>query len=166
MDLSSKDQECRTQRGRRNQTNGENYQKDSVGEFPCLIEALILNLQCKRTPQLAWDRQGRHTHERQDYVGVPWWHRRLRIRWGLWSWVSAVAQVQSLAQELPYVAGAAKRKKKKSFVLSKLRKWKSLLEWTWTWLESGWPGSPWSRTFLEGKHNVQMADSDSQICRA
>ena len=52
-------------------------------------------------------------------AGVSWWYSRLRIRWchccgsGPVAWVTAVAQVQSLAWELLPATGAAKKKKKK-----------------------------------------------------
>ena len=47
-------------------------------------------------------------------IGVPLWHRGLRIGIVIAvTWVTAVVQVQSLAQELPYILDTGKKKEKK-----------------------------------------------------
>ena len=46
-------------------------------------------------------------------MGVPLWHSGLRMQRGrCWAPGTAVAQVQSLPQELPHAAGMAKKKNK------------------------------------------------------
>lgn len=44
--------------------------------------------------------------------GVPSWHSGLRIVIAV-DWVAAVAQVPSVAQELPHATGGAKKQKQK-----------------------------------------------------
>ena len=48
-------------------------------------------------------------------LGVSCWRSRLRIWWcvSALAWATAVVQVQSLAQELPYAVGVAKKKERK-----------------------------------------------------
>ena len=47
-------------------------------------------------------------------IGVPLWHRGLRIGIVIAvTWVTAVVEVQSLAQELPYILDMGKKKEKK-----------------------------------------------------
>ena len=55
--------------------------------------------------------QKKRDSSKRSISGVPLWYSELRIQCHYSAWVTAVARVQSLVQELPCVEGTAKKDK-------------------------------------------------------